>query len=73
MVELGIVLQLLRNDHDERWTRDELKKEISDFPPDEVNGAIDDLAAVRVVEADGDRVSAFLAARRLDKLELISI
>jgi hypothetical protein len=73
MVERGIVLQVLRDDHDERWTRDELKKEISDFPPDEVNGAIDDLAAACVVEADGDRVSASLAARRLDKLELISV
>ena len=73
MVERGVVLQLLRDDHDERWTRDELKKEISDFPPDEVNDAIDDLAAMCVVEADGDRVSASLAARRLDKLELISI
>ncbi len=73
MVERGIVLQLLRNDHAELWTRDELKREISDFRPDEVNGAIDDLAAMRVVEADGDRVSASLAARRLDKLELISV
>jgi hypothetical protein len=73
MVERGIVLQVLRDDHAPLWTRDELKKEIPDFRPDEVNGAIDDLAAACVVEADGDRVSASLAARRLDKLELISI
>jgi hypothetical protein len=73
MVERAVVLQVLRDDHAPLWTRDELKKEIPDFPPDEVNGAIDDLAAACVVEADGDRVSASLAARRLDKLELISV
>jgi DNA-binding HxlR family transcriptional regulator len=33
MVERAIVLQLLRDDHEQRWTRAELTREIPDFEP----------------------------------------
>ncbi len=32
-VERAIVLQVLRDDHPERWTRAELEAEVSDFDP----------------------------------------
>jgi hypothetical protein len=72
-VERAIVLQVLRDDHPERWTRAELEAEIFDFPPVIVNEALVRLEAEGVVILDRENVEASRCARRMDALELVSI
>lgn len=73
MVERAIVLQILRDDHDERWSRAELAQEISDFEPAVLDEALGRLERDGVLHREDDSVWAARAARRLDELELISI
>jgi hypothetical protein len=54
-IERAIVLQVLRDDHDERWARAELELEISDFPPLAVNEALARLDAEGVVSSMASR------------------
>jgi hypothetical protein len=69
----GIVLQVLRDDHPEWWTRRELLKQISDHPPAIVDVALERLAQASVVVVDGERVKASPCAQYLDTLELIGV
>jgi DNA-binding HxlR family transcriptional regulator len=73
MVERAIVLQVLRDDHEERWTRAELAREIPDFEPAVLDEALVRLEHDGVLHRAGTSMSAAPAARRLDELELISI
>lgn len=73
MVERAIVLQVLRDDHEERWTRAELAREIPDFEPAVLDEALVRLEHDGVVHRSETSMSAAPAARRLDELELISI
>ncbi len=72
-IERAIVLQVLRDDHPERWTRAELENEVFDFDPLTIDEALTRLAADGVVILDGEQVRASACARRIDALELISI
>jgi hypothetical protein len=70
----AIVLQVLRDDHPEPWTRAELERQLSDFLPEEVEAAIEDLAAEGVLTiSDDEAIRASRCARHLDALELVSI
>lgn len=73
IAERAVVLQILRNDHEERWPRAELAEEISDFEPAVLEEALECLERDGVLHRQGDTVWAARAARRLDELELISI
>jgi hypothetical protein len=73
MVERAIVLQVLREDHEERWPRAELGEEISDFAPAVLDEALACLEHEGVVHSEEGLVWAARAARHLDELELISI
>jgi hypothetical protein len=75
MAQRAIILQVLRDDHPERWTRAELERQLPDFPPEEVEAAVEDLAAEGVlwINDDDGTVSASLCARTLDALGLVSI
>ncbi|HEV3321849.1 MAG TPA: hypothetical protein VG147_06600 [Solirubrobacteraceae bacterium] len=73
LAQCAIVLQVLRDDHAERWTRAELEQEASDIEPLTVSDALMTLGAEGVVILDGERVEASRCARHLDSLELISI
>ncbi len=73
MVERTIVLQVLRDDHGERWARAELAREIPDFEPAVLDEALAELAQDGVLCREGHMVWASRAARRLEDLELISI
>jgi hypothetical protein len=73
LAKRAIVLQVLRDDHPERWTRAELKHQLSDFLSEAVEAAIEDLTAEGVLSFDGQQVWASLCARTLDALLLISI
>ncbi len=73
VVERAVVLQILRDDHEERWPRAELAEEISDFDPAVLDEALERLERDGVLHRQGDIVWAARAAQRLDELELISI
>ena len=73
MVERAIVLQILRDDHEERWARAELAREIPDFEPAVLDEALAHLERDGVLHREESTVWASRAARRLDELELISI
>jgi DNA-binding HxlR family transcriptional regulator len=72
-VERAIVLQLLREDHEQRWTRAELTREIPDFEPAMLDEALTRLDREGVLHWRESSVWASRAARRLDELELISV
>ncbi len=73
MVERAVVLQILRDDHEERWARSELAQEIPDFEPAILDEALARLEREGVLHRDESSAWASRAARRLDELELISI
>jgi hypothetical protein len=74
VAQRAIVLQVLRDDHPEPWTCTELERQLSDFLPEEVEAAVEDLAAEGVLTVgDGEAVRASLCARTLDALGLVSI
>ncbi len=73
MAERAIVLQVLRDDHAELWTLEELEQEIEDMPAEIVRGAVRRLGGVGVVVLGEEACKASRAARRIDALELISI
>jgi hypothetical protein len=72
-IERAIVLQVLRDDRDARWSRLALVREIPDSEP-----ALIDLALVRlrgegILASASTHVRAAPATRRLDELELIAV
>jgi hypothetical protein len=71
--ERAIVLQVLRDDHPERWTRVELKEEIEDRTAQAIADALARLEAAGVVILDGEHMQASQCARRMDYLGLVSI
>jgi DNA-binding HxlR family transcriptional regulator len=73
MVERAIILQLLRDDHEQRWTRAELTREIPDFEPAMLDEALVRLDREGVLHREESSVWVSRAARRLDELELISV
>ncbi len=69
----AIVLQLLRDDHGEWWTRGELGAELT-IEPGALGDSLELLVKVGVVVTpDADRVRASPCARHLDALDLIGI
>jgi hypothetical protein len=72
-VQRAIVLQVLRDDRIERWTRKEVKRELHDVKGRAINKALDCLEAEGVVELDGEDVWASRCARHLDALGMVSV
>lgn len=73
MAGRAIVLQVLRDDHEEWWTQTELLKEVDDIDPVIVNAELSRLAGEGAVLIDGERVKASPCARCLDALGLMAI
>jgi hypothetical protein len=73
MVERAVVLQTLRDDREERWSRAALAREIADRESALLDEALVRLERDGVLRRAGDRVWASRAARRLDELELIGV
>jgi hypothetical protein len=73
MAERAITLQLIRDDHDARWTLAELEREVPDVPGGAVRGALGRLRDEGVAVACGAHVLASRCARRLDDLGLIGV
>lgn len=71
-LERAIVLQLLRDDRQQNWSRAELASELDVAVP-VIETALSGLYGEGVVGQDDERVWAARATRRLDELELISV
>jgi hypothetical protein len=71
-LDRAIVLDLLDEDHDERWAREELRAAVS-VEPAVLDGALERLQQDGVVVIDGVHVLASPCVRRIDALELIGI
>lgn len=71
--ERTIVLQFLRDDHDERWSHTELQAEINNTEPSALSSAIERLEQHGVVASLDGYVLASRCALHLDELELVSI
>ena len=71
-LERAIILQLLRDDHEPRWSRATLAREFK-AEPAALEGALKALSGQGVLSLAEEEVWASPAARRLDELELISI
>ena len=71
--ERAIVLQVLRDDHDERWSRVELESEIYDVEPLTISDALEALRQEGVVHLLGELVWASRCARHLNVLGMVSI
>jgi hypothetical protein len=72
-IERAIILQFLRDDHGDRWSRAELEVEISTVEPLDISDALARLDQDGIVQISGESVSASRAVRRLDELGLIAI
>ena len=68
-----IVLQVLRHDHEPRWTRAELERELHDVDPAAITVALERLNEQGVVRMEGDQIEASPCARHLDALAFICI
>jgi hypothetical protein len=68
-----VVLQLLRDDHPELWTRAELDRELYDVDREAIGVALDRLVEQGVVQVKGERFSASPCARHLDALGFVCI
>lgn len=68
-----IVLQLLRDDRDERWSRRELALTLLHAGAHALADAVASLKKAGVVGGDEESVWASQAARRLDDLHLICV
>jgi hypothetical protein len=73
VAERAIVLQVLRDDHEQRWSRVELEGEIYDIEPLAIGEALERLREVGVVHLSGELVWASRCARHLDELGMVSI
>ena len=73
IAERAIVLQVLRDDRAERWSRAELEREIYDIDPPALGAALERLCHEGVVHLSGDRVWASRCALHLDALGMVSI
>jgi hypothetical protein len=72
-LERAIVLQLLRDDHRERWSDKQIERALSDFKPEAIQRAVVRLEAAGVISCLDEFIGASRCARYLDSLELISI
>jgi hypothetical protein len=68
-----VLFELLRDERPAQWTRSELEHELHDIDPDAIISSLESLAAVGVVNLDGETIQASPAARRIDALEMICV
>jgi hypothetical protein len=73
VVQRAIVLQVLRDDHRQRWTERHLETALSDVAPEAAAQAVLDLEASGVLCRLDEFVGASRCARCLDSLGLIAM
>lgn len=73
LAERAVVLQVLRDDRDERWSRAVLADELADVERVVFERALARLEAEEILDVDACDVRAARAVRHLDELELIAV
>jgi DNA-binding transcriptional ArsR family regulator len=73
IVERSLVLELLRDDHDPWWSREELGREVYDVEIAAIDEALARLREGGVVETQGERVRATRCVVHLDGLGMVCI
>jgi len=74
IAQRAVVLQVLRDDHDARWSRAELEREIYDIEPLAISDALERLSQEGIVHLlTGELVLASRCALHLDNLGMVSI
>ncbi len=68
-----LVLALLDDEHEPRWSRGELGERFAEIPPERVDAALHALESDGVVCRAGEAVWASSAARRIDAIGLIGV
>jgi hypothetical protein len=68
-----VVLQVLRDDHEPPWSREEIEGELADVDPEAIGVALERLEEQGVVNREGERIEASPCARHLDALGFICI
>ena len=69
-----IVLQLLRRDRPEWWSRAQVLRKLHDIDPDAVRGSLAHLERLGLLDRDGERFKASEGLRYIDDvLDLIGI
>lgn len=72
-LERAIILQLLRDDHERMWSREQLSAELASDRAEVIEEALGRLEKEGVVGVSDQAVWASSAARRLDVLGLIGV
>lgn len=73
MAGRAMALEVLRDDHEEWWTRAELLARVSEIAPAIVETALGHLVDSGVVIVEGERVKASPCAQHLDHLDLVGV
>jgi hypothetical protein len=68
-----IVMQMLRDDHPQRWSHAELERELYDIEPAVIRAALERLRDQGVVGLEGEQAWATACTRHLDALGMICI
>jgi hypothetical protein len=68
-----IVLQVLRDDHEQPWTRAELEHALHDVDPAAITVALERLNEQGVIRIESDQIEASPCARHLNALAFICI
>jgi hypothetical protein len=72
-LERAIILQLLRDDHERMWSREQLSAELAFDRSEVIEETLGRLEKEGVIGASEEAVWASSAARRLDELGLIGV
>ena len=73
VAERAIMLQVLRADHDRRWTLQELQAEVDDIDPSVLQAALGQLVGHGLVLVHEEWMLASRAALHLDALGMVGI
>jgi hypothetical protein len=71
--ERVVILQVLRDDHAQRWSRGELQRELYDVEPAAIDAALKHLEELGIVCVEGEEAWASLGTRHMDTLGMIGI
>jgi DNA-binding HxlR family transcriptional regulator len=73
IIERAIILQVLRNGHDERWSRRELQAEIADVKPPALDDALNRLERHGVLVRCNDEYVASRCAFHIEAVGMITV